>query len=134
MCSLKALLYRSLWGNRADLSLSCGKVEETQNHGAATDADHVLVDQSDEVVSCIHAAAKRRATAGEGGARIAIVLDNCGLEFVSDLALVDALLASGVACHVELHCKVGDWCPGACCDVAASPLTSWRLPHVRARV
>ncbi len=37
--------------------------------------------------------------------QVNVVLDNCGLELLSDLAFVDAILTSNMAAVVCLHCK-----------------------------
>ena len=123
------------------------------------DARHILVNQAAEVVARIKQAGEARgASAKEGavgasgaaegagagaaagasgraGARVAIVLDNCGLEFVSDLAMVDALLKSGLASHVELHCKVprgiGRCCYSCACDAIHTTSVVARVPHCR---
>jgi len=99
--SLRDLLLRSLWGNRADLSLSCGEVDtDGRAHDsthATRDNDHLLVDDSARVVELLSATG--------GLSRVAVVLDNCGLEFVSDLAMVDVWLHHKHVSVVELHCK-----------------------------
>jgi hypothetical protein len=97
-CSIRGLLHRSLWGNRADLSLSNGLVGEDVR-GEKSDADALLADHSGEVLAHLESF-----KAG-GGAHIVMMLDNCGLEFVSDLALVDALLETGLAKRIDLHMK-----------------------------
>jgi uncharacterized protein with ATP-grasp and redox domains len=92
--TIHALLMRSLWGNRADLSLSAGKVVAVE--GAAAGAELL----SDDVAAAVQVLLAR-----EPGRvpLVGIVLDNCGLELLSDLALVDALLRGGA--HVALHAK-----------------------------
>ena len=92
---LSSALLRSLWGNRADLSLSAGRIESV----AAGDADDVLVDELDAAVDVL-------LTSSSSGAEqsvVTIVLDNCGLELLSDLALTDVLLRLGM--RVVLHSK-----------------------------
>jgi uncharacterized protein with ATP-grasp and redox domains len=92
-----AALVRSLWGNRADLSLSAGRIERV----AAGAADDVLVDELDAAFDVL--LAERSSGGGGSASEITIVLDNCGLELLSDLALTDVLLRLGH--RVTLHCK-----------------------------
>jgi hypothetical protein len=98
---LRALLLRSLWGNRADLSLSAGKVVAS---ASSTDSELLLADDTEAAVALLlQAVAARPPSSPSSPPLIALVLDNCGLELLSDLALVDALLRCGA--HVLLHAK-----------------------------
>lgn len=94
VCRLRPLCLRSLWGNRADLSLSAGRVEGAPDLAAAA-TDKLLVDDVDHAVAALASAA---------GRTVVIVLDNCGLELFCDLALADALLVAGLS--VILQAKV----------------------------
>lgn len=93
---LRALLLRSLWGNRADLSLHTVAALEVEMTAAAaapggdTESGALLVDDTAAAVRLL----QRAATGGD--ATVAILLDNCGLELLSDLVLVDGLLRTGV--------------------------------------
>ena len=89
---VRALLLRSLWGNRADLSLSAGVVAAPGSGGGAAPAE-LLADDSAAVLDVLCGAP----------AALALVADNAGLELASDLALVDALLARGHS--VTVHAK-----------------------------
>ena len=121
---LRALLLRSLWGNKADLSLSSGKVVAAEVGAAAEAAEWgaLLADDTARAVDVLFAAVAAAAKGGgssSSSSAVAIVLDNCGLELLSDLALVDALLQLGLC--VTLHAKrwptfVSDALP---CDVEA---------------
>jgi hypothetical protein len=93
---LESALLRSLWGNRADLSLSAGKVLSGGGHGE--EASLLLC--NDTSAACAHLL---EGGAGVAGKRVTIVLDNCGLELLHDLGLADALLALGAV--VTLHAK-----------------------------
>lgn len=149
--SVRAAILRSLWGNRADLSLSGGAVDashfdapaghggkheasasasgsESSGSGPGSGQDAPAIDptghstiplteaggmlRDDSAAMAGFLAGRARAGAGseaEGerapekckaaevevgaNARVTIVLDNCGLELLCDLVLVDALLA-----------------------------------------
>jgi hypothetical protein len=101
--ALPGAVYRSLWGNRADLSLhtvaalATGAAGGSGGSGATGDADPnaglLLVDDVPAAVAIFRAATASAIAASP--AAVAVVLDNCGLELLSDLALVDALLRDG---------------------------------------
>lgn len=76
-------LLRNLWGNKADLSMSGGKVEKEEVRSEAKNS--LLVDNVDEVwrYLCEHPLKK-----------IAIFADNTGLELLCDLALIAIFLHS----------------------------------------
>lgn len=97
--SPQELLYAALWGNRADLGFHLarrpGDTVATTADGADLAAD-ILVDDS--------AAMWHHLDAAPGG-RVCLVADNAGAELLPDLVLVDHLLRSGRAEHVELHLK-----------------------------
>jgi uncharacterized protein with ATP-grasp and redox domains len=96
--SLIALLYFDLWGNRADLSLWPINPEESEQSRQEIHLEqrHVLVDDTSLL-------ADRVANFHE--VRIDFIVDNAGFELVSDLCLVDFLLASKAAGMVYLHLK-----------------------------
>jgi uncharacterized protein with ATP-grasp and redox domains len=96
---LRALLHRSLWGNRADLSLSGGKVVPVEVGGAAAAAAAAELLCDDTAAACALLLA-----AAASGRTVGVLLDNVGLELLSDLALVDALLSLGAT--VVLHAKL----------------------------
>lgn len=122
--SLPDLILRSLWGNRADLSLSGGKVEHhaadevvAERASAAADKDEDKGEEKDKDASLLlwddsDRAVRRleRALVREHG-RVVFVVDNCGLELLCDLALIDSLLFADAAgartsIVVDLVCKV----------------------------
>jgi uncharacterized protein with ATP-grasp and redox domains len=95
---LSALLAIDLWGNRADLSLwPAGEAEQPSDTDWETMGDHTLVDDTDLVT---------RYLANNKGGRIDFIVDNAGLELVTDLILADYLLATGAAKTVHLHLKL----------------------------
>ncbi|WP_351222495.1 damage-control phosphatase ARMT1 family protein [Streptomyces sp. NPDC002133] len=87
-----ALLYASLWGNRADLGFRASADEP-----APGDTDPNLVaDDSAELWSLLPAGAP---------ATVAVVADNAGRELIPDLVLTDHFLGHGHAERVVLHVK-----------------------------
>lgn len=89
---LHALLFASLWGNRADLSYDVAS-QLGSTSGVASD---VIADDSHAVVEFI--LARRLRT-------VIVLLDNAGSELAMDLGLVDALLHDSGVERVRLHAK-----------------------------
>ena len=97
--NLAALVAINLWGNRADLSLwpaDAGDDQPLQADWEAQEAQ-TLVDDTALVVRYLGQHQK---------GRVDFIVDNAGLELVTDLALADYLLASGAAQRVTLHLKM----------------------------
>lgn len=86
----EALVLRALWGNRADLSLSAGRVM-TDHHHSILSGGLVRDDTSPASLALLRAR------------RVVYVLDNTGLELLSDLVLMDWLLRGGRS--VRVHAK-----------------------------
>ena len=95
--SFHGIVKLMLWGNRADLSLTAGDAVQT------TEADStrktvpgtmLLADDTDAVWQQI-----------DGFDDCGIVLDNCGLELVTDLVFAEMLLSSGCADTITLYAK-----------------------------
>jgi len=81
----------SLWGNRADLSLSAGVVGA---HTLEVGENSLLVDDSKEAFHKL------------GDAKsVIIILDNCGTELLNDLLFAEYLLSNFPQISVTLHCK-----------------------------
>ncbi len=97
--SVLARLFRAaLWGNQADLSM-WGAGEEGPDHQDTEQAEeHLLTDDT--------AAALDRLDTLDRPARIDVWADNAGFELVSDLALIDGLLATESVGQVVVHLKV----------------------------
>jgi uncharacterized protein with ATP-grasp and redox domains len=94
---LVRLLKTALWGNQADLSM-WGAGEESPDHlGTGDEEAHLLADDTTAVLD--HLDALNRP------ARIDVWADNAGFELVTDLALADGLLTTGLAAPVVLHVK-----------------------------
>jgi uncharacterized protein with ATP-grasp and redox domains len=87
-------LRRCLWGNRVGL---CNiKVDRDAADELGDDAELLLID---------HTAAVWEMVSGGRVVRLDIVADNAGSELISDLSLIDLLLANGLVGLVHLHVK-----------------------------
>lgn len=96
--TLTSRIHQSLWGNRADLSLSGGKLGvDSSAKGASRDA--LLCDDSSAVVEYITSFKPSE------NHEVIFVLDNVGLELISDLRLVDHLLTHFSVSRIVLHAK-----------------------------
>mmetsp|Transcript_0 Transcript_0/g.1 ORF Transcript_0/g.1 Transcript_0/m.1 type:complete len:414 (-) Transcript_0:94-1335(-) len=96
---LLPLISTSLWGNLADLSLSAGAklvAPELASAGNTETPSNMLADDSAQLCKALLAAQ---------GKKVVLVLDNCGLELVSDLVFVDGLLRISKNGPVVLHVK-----------------------------
>ena len=93
---LKAAMYRSLWGNRADLSLSAGVVLSSEGN-ADSDSACLLADDSDKAVEHLLSDGEKN--------EVVIILDNCGLELLSDLVFSLVLLKSNPSLKITLMSK-----------------------------
>jgi len=96
--ALTNLLYLDLWGNRADLSLRPQAAGELDRERLETHREqrHVLLDDTTFVVNKISNFHK---------SRIDFLVDNAGFELITDLFLVNFLLASNAAEIIYLHLK-----------------------------
>jgi hypothetical protein len=101
------LIQGSLWGNRIDLSYRHVSAQFAQEAGLAAhqagDAANLLIDDTTQAWSWLN----QLPSAGgrPGVSRIILVADNAGTEQAMDLALIDFLLAGGLATEVHLHLK-----------------------------
>jgi len=95
---LTRLFRTALWGNQADLSMWTAGEEGPDHQDADRAEEHLLVDDTD--------AALAHLTTRDRPARVDIWADNAGFELVSDLALVDGLLATEAVGQVTVHLKV----------------------------
>ncbi len=94
---LTRLLRSSLWGNQADLSMWTAEEEGPDHKNSGQAEEHLLVDDTPEALAQL----KRC----DRPARIDILADNAGFELVSDLALIDGLLAAEAVGQVTVHLK-----------------------------
>lgn len=93
----------ALWGNKMDLSIwpADGENSSTdvfQNILHAAD-DNLLHDDTDNLAEHCEILRER------GDGKVDIIVDNAGFELVTDIALADHLVASGVASVVTFQCK-----------------------------
>jgi uncharacterized protein with ATP-grasp and redox domains len=95
---IAALLAINLWGNRADLSL--WPADESGEQPMDVDWDSAqaynLANDTEAAISHLN---------NHPEARIDIIADNAGLELVTDLALADYLLITGIAAGIRIHLK-----------------------------
>ena len=102
-----SFLYLSLWGNRTDLSANALKGKQVSSQSLASheeiceQAKNVLVDDAHLLWNFLSTKRPLR--------RLDVVLDNAGLEFVSDLALADWLLRAQLVQKVVFHVKRFPW-------------------------
>ena len=96
--TLHKLLYFNLWGNRIDLSLNPTGADklEHQRLEVTFNQEHVILDETAFITEQLGAFRQ---------ARIDFIVDNAGLELVSDLFIIDFLLTSQVAEVVYVHLK-----------------------------
>ena len=94
---LTRLFRAALWGNQADLSM-WGAGEEGPDHEDTEQAEEHLLDD-DTTAALDHLADLDRP------ARVDVWADNAGFELVSDLALIDGLLATDTIDRVVVHLK-----------------------------
>jgi len=88
----KTLLHATLWGNSADLS----QLEANDALVDPTLRNNLIIDDSAELCRLVGSAA---------GRQVDFITDNAGLELLSDLFLIDYLLATGQVSHINLHLK-----------------------------
>ncbi|CAL2047859.1 hypothetical protein CAEBREN_22604 [Caenorhabditis brenneri] len=101
----------SLWGNRADMSLTGGDNQIMKMSCVVASAklsEYILVDDVNEMI--FHVLAPLQVNKGNSkNRRIDIVLDNAGVELTNDLVLADFLLIRDFADKVVLHGKAFPW-------------------------
>eukprot|EP01138_Halocafeteria_seosinensis_P010561 gb/GECG01010783.1/.p1 GENE.gb/GECG01010783.1/~~gb/GECG01010783.1/.p1 ORF type:complete len:466 (+),score=61.80 gb/GECG01010783.1/:1-1398(+) len=94
---LRLLLLRSLWGNRADLSLSAGAASDASHKETSSLESTLLANDTSRAVTYL------RDKLETAEPQVSIMLDNCGLELLSDLIFSEFLVQNGAV--VTLHCK-----------------------------
>ena len=140
--ALETLLLANLWSNRADLSQLPKWSESDSSTIYAEQSDKLLIDNSAQLKTYL-----LNQTEQQNGplSRVDIILDNTGIELISDLALADFFLSQNIAHQVILHAKrypvfVSDamvhdiaFTIEGLCDRPETPLHQWgqRLHHWR---
>ncbi len=94
---LAHLFHLALGGNRADLSM--------WPKGRAMRADHPDGRAQEAGMLCDDSQAAAAFTSRLRRQRVDVVLDNTGMELLTDLFLAEYLLAAGLARRVDFHCK-----------------------------
>ncbi|KAK8781870.1 hypothetical protein V5799_016789 [Amblyomma americanum] len=123
-----SLIHSSLWGNRCDLSLSCG-ADASGQAGSLLKTDAlrscIISDHTDQLWE--HLVKLRQQNLGGKPTQLHCVMDNSGYELAADLALFDFLHASGFVAAVTIHVKAIPWYVS---DVMRRDL-SWTLRKMR---
>lgn len=102
----------SLWGNKCDLSISAGKDNSQKTDvvdSLSSLQPFILVDDSDVIWSTLTSAKSQGPPDNSAGCRLDIVLDNASFELITDLALADFLVYTGIVREVRFHGKSFPW-------------------------
>ncbi|KAF1755379.1 hypothetical protein GCK72_021948 [Caenorhabditis remanei] len=108
---INTILKSSLWGNRADMSLTGGDDHTMKMSSIAASsklADFVLIDDVNELICKVLGPLQINEKKLKNR-RVDIVLDNAGVELAGDLVLAEFLLARGFADKVIVHGKAIPW-------------------------
>lgn len=97
--ALASLLAVDLWGNQADFSMWPGGEDIPGHEDTGQQKEHTLVDDSGAIVDYLFGLNDR-------AERIDLLLDNVGLELVSDLFLAVFLLEQNLVDRIYLHAKI----------------------------
>lgn len=103
----RRLVEISLWGNRCDLSLSCGADASSQADALQkTDAlrPFIISNDTDKLLEHLWKLRERN-LGGNKPTQLHCVMDNSGYELSSDLVLFDFLHVAGYVTGVTLHAK-----------------------------
>ncbi|CAI5451314.1 unnamed protein product [Caenorhabditis angaria] len=109
---LATMIKMSLWGNRADMSLTGGDnltLEQSSMNASAQRDKFILVDNIHELTARVLFPLLKRRGEQPANRRIDIVLDNAGVELVGDLLLAEYFISMGFADQVHLHGKSFPW-------------------------
>ena len=99
---LEKFIQMSLWGNQTDLSLFANMKQVMETKAQMKDAsEHMIVNDIKPLVNRILSLAPNSC--------IQFVLDNSGLELLSDLCLADILIALNPSLKIVFHCKTHPW-------------------------
>lgn len=93
--AFEALVYSSLWGNRADLSNFTVKEQVRAGLSARLESRNVLIDHTSILYGLLSTSVER----------VDFISDNVGSDVLFDLALADFLLGEGWATKIVFHLK-----------------------------
>jgi damage-control phosphatase, subfamily III len=106
----RILVESMLWANKNDLSLSSGKdvSEKVKNLIDLIESFkiNILCDHTRDLWKFLSELKNQKAKLHK---RIDIVLDNCSIEFASDLLMTDFLLRNDFVDSIHLHAKLHPW-------------------------
>ncbi|XP_065308505.1 uncharacterized protein [Dermacentor albipictus] len=104
------LIEVSLWGNRCDLSLSCG-ADRSSQAGSLQQTErlrpYIISNHADKLLQ--HLCRLRERNFNGELIQLHCVLDNSGYELATDLALLDFLHETGYVATVTIHTKAIPW-------------------------
>lgn len=104
------LIEVSLWGNRCDLSLSCG-ADSSSQAGSLQQTErlrpYIISNHADKLLQ--HLCRLRERNFDGESIKLHCVLDNSGYELATDLALLDFLHETGYVSTVTIHAKAIPW-------------------------
>lgn len=93
--AFEVLIHSCLWGNRTDLSNFTVTRRGPTGMAAREDRHRILIDDSSTLCELLATRLPR----------VDFINDNCGIDFLTDLALADFLLQKGWAERVVMHLK-----------------------------
>jgi damage-control phosphatase, subfamily III len=109
----RILVESMLWANKNDLSLSSGKdvSEKVKNLIDLIESfkANILCDHTRDLWDFFSELKRMKNENIKSNIRIDIVLDNCSIEFASDLLMCDFLLRNGFVDSIHLHAKLHYW-------------------------
>jgi uncharacterized protein with ATP-grasp and redox domains len=95
---ISLMLVSDLWGNQADLSFSGGASVDKIHKEHDELREHVIINNEDKIMDTIIKSINKKG-------RYAMIVDNCGQEFISDLFFAEVLTHFGVAETVTFFVK-----------------------------
>jgi len=101
---LKRLIQISLWGNKCDLSLSCGdpsQIQENLFHSLEELSPSILSNDVEKAVDHIIENCKNK--------EFHVIFDNAGLEIITDLVLSEFLVDRNLVGKIVFHGKSFPW-------------------------
>ncbi|KAJ8919820.1 hypothetical protein NQ315_006349 [Exocentrus adspersus] len=105
-----SLLKLNLWGNKCDLSITLGKVEEKNTLFDTASLDRfVLCDHSEKIWEAVSNSTSSSIIGETHQSESNIIFDNAGYEVFTDLCLADYLVTKKLASSVRLYVKTIPW-------------------------